>query len=157
MSDVDDLTAWLTAKLDEDERVAKAAVAGPWTYNPGKQWHDGHDFDTLTNPQEYVAYGGPSPFTGCVCVTGPANDRQSMADAEHVATFDPTRALAEVAAKRHRLARHAPDRDSIHGAFCRWCSVPQGGAWQEWPCPDIRADAAVYADRPGYRQEWRPE
>ncbi len=25
-----------------------------------------------------------------------------------------------------------------------------------WPCPTLRALATAYADRPGYREEWRP-
>ncbi|MFI7073590.1 DUF6221 family protein [Micromonospora sediminicola] len=67
------------------------------------------------------------------------------------------RARAELAAKRRRLERHQPDTHFLHGVICRWCSTPQVGAYQSWPCPDVRDDVAIYADRPGYRPEWGPD
>lgn len=73
---------------------ALAATPGPWAYDPAKQWHADHDFDMLTNPQEYVSYGGPSPFTGAIATTGPANHAQSMRDAEFIALVHPPVALA---------------------------------------------------------------
>lgn len=75
--------------IEQRLEVARAATPGPWGYNPGKQWHDGEDFVTLVNGQEFVSYGGPSPFTGCVCITGPSSHPQSMADARFIATHDP--------------------------------------------------------------------
>lgn len=75
---------------------------------------------------------------------------------DHVIRHSPDRTLAEVEAKRRRLERHRPDQDPFHGVICAWCSVPQAGAYQSWPCPDIRDDAAVYSGSPEYRSEWRP-
>ncbi len=74
---------------------------------------------------------------------------------EHTARHDPARVLAEVEAKRRRLARHVPTEDPLHGTLCSWCSVPQVSVYQAWPCADIRDDVAVYADHPNCRDEWR--
>lgn len=61
------------------------------------------------------------------------------------------RALREVEAKRRILAVHHPYVDEPDQA-CLGCA---GGI--EWErCPVLRALAAVYADHPHYRQEWRP-
>ncbi len=144
------LYPWLDEQLAYDELAAQAATAGPWRHNPNKQWHDGHDFDTLKNGQEFVAYGGPSPFVGCVAATGPADDPQSMADAAHIALHDPERVLRDVAAHRAILDRH---RRTVHFdqvLMCRKCGNSIA------PCGDIRLIAAVYADRPGYDPDWAP-
>ncbi|MEU0078540.1 DUF6221 family protein [Micromonospora tulbaghiae] len=63
--------------------------------------------------------------------------------------------LAEVDAKRRILERHVSEEHFLHGTICTWCSVPQGGAYQSWPCPDIRDSASPYADMPGYQERWR--
>lgn len=98
-----ELVDFLRARLDEDEAAATAATPGPWWYNPGKQWLDPEAFEKydLAKGEEFVGYGGPHPFTGAVCATGPASHSQSMADAAHIARVaDPARVLAEVEAKR---------------------------------------------------------
>ncbi|MER5608198.1 DUF6221 family protein [Micromonospora tulbaghiae] len=64
--------------------------------------------------------------------------------------------VAEVDVKRRVLARHAPEDHFLHGTICTWCSTPQTGAYQSWPCPDIRDSASPYAGEPGYREQWRP-
>jgi len=58
----------------------------------------------------------------------------------------PQHLLADIAAKRRRLERH----NARGGTFCGACE-------QEWPCEDVRNDASVYADRPGYNDAWRIE
>lgn len=71
------------------------------------------------------------------------------------------RVLRQVAAMRRRLERHRLESDpaslSLHGPLCAWCSVPQAGAYQAWPCPDVRDDLSVFADRPGFDPWWAPE
>lgn len=110
-----ELVDFLRARLDEDEAAAKAATPGPWWHNPGKQWLDPEAFEKydLAKGEEFVGYGGPHPFTGAVCATGPASHAQSMADATHIARFaDPARVLAEVEAKRALIdaCEHADTR-----------------------------------------------
>lgn len=89
-----ELVEWLRPLIVARKATAQSATPGPWSYNPGKQWHDGDDFVSLTDPQEFVGYGGPSPFRGAVAITGPAGNVQSMADAEHIALNDPRDVIA---------------------------------------------------------------
>ncbi|MEV0164353.1 DUF6221 family protein [Nonomuraea fuscirosea] len=105
---MDELITFMRARLDEDERGARDATPGPWSYDPGKEWYDGDDFVTMTNGQEFVGYGGLSPFRGAVCITGDAGHVQSAKDAEYIAAHDPARTLRETEARRRTLARHAP-------------------------------------------------
>jgi hypothetical protein len=37
---------------------------------------------------------------------------------------------------------------------CMWCTTPNR-VIARWPCRDLLLDAAVYADRLGWRDEWR--
>jgi len=66
------------------------------------------------------------------------HDRMVIADAGHMQTFTPTRVLAECEAKRRIV-------DRAQG----W----EGPGW--WPDDILRLLALPYADRPGFREEWR--
>ena len=74
----------------------------------------------------------------------------------------PARVLREVAAKRAILAEHAPtDWTAYADRMCRRCvwndEEPHDELhhWVIWPCPTVRALAAIYSDHPDYRQEWK--
>jgi hypothetical protein len=70
----------------------------------------------------------------------------------HVYRWTPKRVLAELDAKRQILDVHQPDDvlDQPHCITCGdWPTVP-------WPCRTVRLLALPYADKPGYREEWRP-
>jgi len=60
-------------------------------------------------------------------------------------SHDPSRVLAECAAKRAIAGLHKVGADQCdeHNAM-----------FESIPCPTIRALAAVYKDHPGYQQEW---
>lgn len=150
MSDTDALIAFLRARLDEDEAAAHAATAGPWWYNPGKQWLGPEAFERydLAKGEEFVGYGGPSPFVDAVAATGPANNPQSMADAAHIARHDPARVLREVEAKRRLLYQFEHRGNSVRATV----TPSTGGVWDDL----LRMLAAVYADHDDYRQEWTP-
>ncbi len=64
---------------------------------------------------------------------------------EHLDRWDPARVLAEVDAKRRILDGMIDDDGFLRG------NIASGTAW-----PVIVLLAAAYADRPGYREEWRP-
>lgn len=75
--------------------------------------------------------------------------------------FTAKRLLREVEAKRRILARHKREAQDIWRdqhvvgegpPFCPWCSDREEA--YPWPCPDVRALAAVYADHPGYDPAW---
>ena len=81
--------------------------------------------------------------------------------AGHIARHDPARVLAEVAAKRAILDEVFTYEAKIDGEWgcCHGPSqIEQGLCRASRPeeIPVLRHLAAVYADREGYRDEWRP-
>lgn len=72
--------------------------------------------------------------------------------------IQPTRVLAECAAKRAILKEHELDLH-MSEPYCdtctEWwkCELGEGPPPVKYPCPTIKALAAVYADHPDYRQE----
>lgn len=77
----------------------------------------------------------------------------SPQDAIHIATHSPTQVLREIDAKRRIAELHDYYRsESLSNAPACFLCGPGFG----WPCPTMRSLALPYADRPGYREEWRP-
>ncbi|MFK0140684.1 DUF6221 family protein [Streptomyces murinus] len=160
---MDDLVEFLRARLDEDERIARAATPGPWWHNPGKQWLSPDAFEKydLHQGEEFVGYGGPHPFTGAVASTGPASHMQAMKDAAFIAAHDPARVLREIDAKRRIIALWKAADDDAAGEQRHADSYDTGA--DGWPMgrEDALSDvlrllALSYADRPGYKESWRP-
>lgn len=130
MSDLDD---FFLARIAEDEAAARAATPGPWE---------------VQNGAPSLVYGDP-PHGVFVCNTG-VGGRQVHDDATHIARWDPARVLAECDAKRRMLE-----------ALRYLAELPEG-----MTMPDresamlldvaVGAMAAVYADHPDFREEWRP-
>lgn len=138
---MDDLIAFLRARIDEDEADA-LAVGGD------KSW-----FLYLEGGQDGWAVEGQD--TGELgCIVG------SEALGHHIVRHDPARVLADVAAKRQIIELHSPDGDFLPA--CKTCSCAGALACMdchetvEWPCPTAKMLALPYADHPDYRQEWRP-
>lgn len=148
---MDDLVTWLRGQLDEDERVAREAGPGPWMAITTRDFTGG--------PDSALDLGGP---TGRVVLAGWFDDDPIRPpESEHIARWDPARVLAEVDAKRRILDEILAYESKIDGEWgC--CHSAEGIAAGQ--CPDIRPDdihavrllALPYADRPGYREEWRP-
>lgn len=128
------LTDFLLARIAEDEAVARAALAeaGQFAANRWRvEWRwarlvYAHDLD-IHSHQRFL----------------------------HT-TFAPARVLAECEAKRRIVMRHV----SIDGR-CLGCGmetvavVSIGLGVLVTHCPELRYVAAVYADHPDYREEWR--
>jgi len=144
---MDDLAAFLAARLDEDEAAARpmAARYAEWKKKP-------RDWTRLMCDPVVGAFGGQSAL-------------RDVARGLYVGDMsDPDRVLREVAAKRAILAAHRAHR--YEGPYpstptCTVCITERKGyqeEWDddEWPCATLRHLAAVYSDHPGYRQEWRP-
>ena len=132
------LEEFLAARLSDDEATAKraASVAGPdWQYG-------------LFLPDD-----GPATTMLLSDQDVPLADMLHRDD-EEIAPFliahDPARVLREVKAKRKILAAH----EKSDGGYCELCYYGYGGG--SWPCPTVRALAAVYGDHPDYDKAWRP-
>ncbi|MGW2938602.1 DUF6221 family protein [Streptomyces sp. NPDC001156] len=150
---MDELVRWFGEQLDEDERIARTATPGPW------QQSGIGDYGWT------VSFGRPGAGVEA------EDSDQGRADADHIAEHDPARVLREIHSKKLILGMYATalkDRaalregmrevvDSDPDEFNRLHRQESdliGGA--RGLSPVVRLLALPYADRPGYREEWRP-
>ncbi|MFE2712261.1 DUF6221 family protein [Streptomyces mirabilis] len=124
---MDELVRWLGEQLDEDERIARSA--GGVVY---LGWAEGGWVEAEIPKTEWKGPGDDGRHVGSV---------RRAEDRAHIARHDPARVLREIEAKRRIVDRYAWLRE--HG--------DTGGT--AWVLPLL---ALPYADRPGYREEWRP-
>ena len=90
---------------------------------------------------------------------------QDYADSAHQERWSPARVLREVEARRTITAEHAATGGwTAYGDhMCRRCVYSDDEPhdelhhWVAFPCPTLRALAAVWSDHPDYRQEWASE
>jgi hypothetical protein len=161
---VTDIVAFVRARLDEDEQVARAASAGgAWTYAGGDSvgaWtlYDEHwtIADLKTYQYEEYDYAARMPR---------ARDPQYVdadANGAHIARHDPARVLREVEATRAIVARYAdalrvrdddfdPADEAMRKDRYSW-------GWADWHAealePVVRLLALPYSDHPDWREEW---
>lgn len=126
-----DLVEFLRAQLVREERIARAAIADDGGQDGG--FEDATWLDDRSHP---------------LCA-GIAKDAANLIRATAV----PRRVLAEVEAKRRRIADYlkacefadpARDPEQVY--------VLAKGALER----TLKLDAQVYVGEPGYRKEWRP-
>lgn len=124
------VAAFLRARLDEDERSARAAS--------GATWQLGVMFGTV------IAVGnGKTVARDCV-----------EALAEHIARHDPARVLRDVEAKRRIVDRY---EDALVRLDDPEYSTPEARTQiREYEDFVLPALALPYAEHPDYRDEWRP-
>lgn len=142
---VDPLAAFLHARLDEDEAIARRPRGQAFA-----SWNRSWD----TAPQRDLAVDGER-------VAALPLDLD-----EHIARHDPARVLADVAARRRIIAAHplVPARDvwgqETGGTSCGTCDAEPdlmlGGIEQPRTdgCVTLRALAAPYAGHPDYDERW---
>lgn len=151
---VSDLASFLLDCIAEDEMTASRAGGELWMADEGAV---------------------RAADDGAVVVVEPTrHNQQFLDDAAHIARWDPARVLAECEARRrivelHKAVQHT-DRalGIIDVTVCCLChgvmDAPDDDGDDDWsyplvqmlfPCATLRAVALPYADRPGYREEWR--
>jgi len=133
-----DLTGWLVVQVAQDEREAHLAFSGQM--DPENGW--GEHGRAVT------------PHVGVI-----HEDIQRA----HVVKWNPARVLVECDVKRRILAVHhragsvyPGDRDDPRCVGCGFDGDEEPVTPHIDQCPTLRALALPYADRPGYRAEWRP-
>jgi hypothetical protein len=140
---MNDLTAFLNARLDEDEAVAKEACEpdvsrnGEWTaygHPPGMR-------DGRKDRDVQLVGAGPDEARWTVCEVGQW-DRAPMVG-EHIARHDPARVLREVAALRSVVA------DCI-----KRLAYPANAPLYNVAPRTLAGIAAIWSDHPDYRSEW---
>ncbi|MEU9400573.1 DUF6221 family protein [Streptomyces sp. NPDC048242] len=129
---MDDLVQWLPAQLDEEERIARAAAE-----ETHPEWSPGDK--NLSSQVSTAEYGDP-------VVVGPW-DYLDWDVRQHIAVHDPARVLREIEAKRELLRLAERARDYPETFMNGFASAAE---------QVLRRFALAYADRPGYREEWRP-
>jgi hypothetical protein len=147
---MDDLTAFLCARLDEDEEIAwwAALTMGDTGYEQGElvrppsQYGDALAADgqyRTTRYHQVVRYKsrGPRRMVAEAAACG-------VHEAEHIARHDPARVLREAGAKRQEIQLH---QSGQHPGLC-------GYDGHELPCPSLRNLASVWSDHSCYQQEW---
>jgi hypothetical protein len=147
---VDDLVQWLGQQLDEDERIARAArprpgdqTAGEWVAYPHRPTSP---TDDPSRNVHLVGSREPDGREWVVAETGQADRAPTVA--EFIAAHDPARVLREIDAKRKIIAEH--------DVYSRPLGERMDCQSYDFPCTTLRLLALPYADRPGYREEWRP-
>jgi hypothetical protein len=129
------LVEWLTAILDEDERVARAASPGPWRTN--------------AEQDEVLAVDDIT-----VCDGFALSNNQVRNTVRHIALHDPAAVLADIAAKRAIIARVADD-----AALAEQPLRAQRASDMEWYLISMARDtlrllASGYAHRDGFDPSW---
>lgn len=142
MSDLNTLVGWLEAQFDEDERMARdrrGIFPSPGVDGDGTVWL-------------HVRPGGNAVLVRQRDPIAGHNDLAKLRNwANAGCGWTLERVLREIDAKRRILAAAAETR--------AWAIGESGAAagpavkLANWT---LRLLAAPYADRPGYREEWRP-
>ncbi len=136
---VEEIADFVRARLGEREQAAQASTPGPWRYNPRQQWRTPDEIAGGLGGEEFVG-AGPREATVGVAATGPADHPQSMVDASFIAANDPTFVLADIDAKRQRLAW-------IEARLAAGEAEPAG--WL------LRVEALPFARHRDYLDAWR--
>ena len=156
---MDELVRWLGEQLDEDERIAREAIRVVGNVPGAAEWRFGNAFTDeggtywqITPLTPAVGGVGPVELVGSGMSGGGAHEPEI---ARHAVEHDPARVLREIDAKRRIAELHEPaDTDQADGPVCMTCDVLRG-VEPAYPCRTLRLLALPYADRPGYRDEWR--
>ncbi|MCP9949901.1 DUF6221 family protein [Actinomadura madurae] len=135
-----DLVEFLRARLDRDEQTARACSGAPWLATPS---------GTVSTDPGTGASDNGAPDTGEPAYVATA---ENGAYAEHIARHDPSRTLAEVAARRQILDEYEK-QSWILGQGHR---TPELEAAQSVREKVLRLLALPYATHPAYQEEWRP-
>lgn len=180
----DELVAFLKARLDEDEQVARSATQGPWFWAQRDLSSFPHQGDTELLADEpttvwrscayYCTWSGQDNLHRGVSGQPGHEHRQvtqvvsawghdewgidvSEADAGHIVRHDPARVLTEVAAKRRIIELHST-----------WLLFDEDGVEQpdehtcshcleDHPCMTLQLLALPYAGHESYCAEWAPD
>lgn len=163
---MDDLVQWLGQQYDEEGRAARAARDSEFC-------KDGHWM--VRGPFE-EGLGAVHSEAG-EAILG-EEESVPFAMAAHIAAHDPARVLREIGTKRQLLRAvnaGCPGCRAEHSfsgpCVLRWMGPAREEDGQRWvhneqgarveappvfPVWAVRLLALAYADRPGYREEWRP-
>ncbi|MEU5596852.1 DUF6221 family protein [Streptomyces sp. NPDC020298] len=144
---MDELVRWLGEQLDEDERIARAAGG-----RSEQEWAadlSGKDPAGMSSWPVVVRYVTDGRLRGAVANL-PVMQERSEDRMVHIAAHDPARVLREIDARRAIVDDLA---EEIRWGARKGLDYQAGVAACE---RTLKRLALPYADRPGFREEWRP-
>jgi uncharacterized protein DUF6221 len=155
MSTTDGLLAWLTAQLDERERIARAAIpeggSGDW-----RQFYSCLHIDPHVPPSHdlcaQIGIWGDEVY---ISDEGGHTPEQ----ANHIVQNDPATVLADIAAKRQVLELFAfADRhvDETRRTTPEYRLVQAAEVARDALLRAVQHLASAYKHETGYREEWKP-
>lgn len=148
-----DLVTFLRARLDDDDRMARAATAGPWQWT-GEQCYA--ESECGSDHRHDWGHMGPdlNSASGELVLSSMGHDADQVIvnrpDAEHIAQHGPSRVLADIAAKRAVLDLHA-EHAAAYPDECAHCNRNEA-AWDT-----IRLLAQPFRDHPDFDPAWTEE
>jgi hypothetical protein len=161
----EDLAAWLLARYDEIERVARAAAgkgAPTWRADDQGEVFAVRDLQDPARCEHHTA-GVPNhcddlPVASGADVTDDAGLEQARAG--HIAMHDPAAVLRDVEAKRAIVTEHEHVPTFKIGSVAIGCAVchrlgeGEGIEANGW-CNTMKLLAQPFADRDDFRDQWR--
>ncbi|MEO3787724.1 DUF6221 family protein [Actinocorallia sp. B10E7] len=129
---MEDLVAFLRARLDRDEAVARACMSASWKVTAGGR----------VRVDSWPETAGDAP--GHPERQGFVASAENEAYAEHIVRHDPRRVLRRVEAQRKAVALYEKEQ------WARQRGVPGSGVLETV----LRDLASQYSDHPAYRPEW---
>ncbi|GHD70055.1 hypothetical protein GCM10010317_076520 [Streptomyces mirabilis] len=143
---MDDLVQWLSAQLDEDERIAKEAGVRSLEWRLARPLDDEElgDASWLRPPElKHAELHDPARVLAEIAI-----DRQLLSEYERL-----LRAHASHEAEAKRMAEESDDDPFRRGALRREADYLPAmlHILERW----ATGKATVYASRPGYREDWR--
>ena len=144
------LAEWLRAQLNEDERTARAAT---WC-DEAAAWHaEPSPFGARDGGQRW--YVEDAMDDGVVTHVDPvASDDEGVA--RHIAAHGPARVLREVDAKRRIVSAYEDAVTAFDNTELGTDLHDLMGGSVNSLRYALQALALPYADRPGFKEEWRP-
>jgi len=153
------ITEFLEARIAEDEALARAATPGPWEWGAEtSEWGDcGPNLETVAKLPPY-SDGSIGPVETVIGSWGHDANGITVADGDkaHIARHDPSRVLAECAAKRAIIksyqscvyAEAATDITKEFGVKLTVSGMVKGLELA------IKSLATTYRDHADYQEDW---
>jgi hypothetical protein len=141
---VEDLPAFLLARIAEDESTARAAVKV---------------IDSRETAGWYWSGAGDAVFldgTSVAVACGPWKQLMDQPSARHIVRNDPERVLAECHSKRRILSAHGSAQEAVTAAARDDPARSELLGAAEALGGVLRLMAVPYADHPAYKSEWMP-
>lgn len=158
-----DIAAFLRARLDEREAVARACTPGPWrwgdwstTFGTREEFRRTLESSSNKEPFPAIAQRGDDTARVLPSLEDPieyaTDDEPFEANAQHIIDNDPAFVLADVAAKRQIIEQYENHRRAIDYGGAGICTRYLADELRK----AIQALALPFAGHPDYRKEWKP-